>query len=364
VDVLIFNSHPMKELTRNNGRVAWRCPSNIALIKYWGKHGDQLPNNASLSFTLQNAFTETTVSYEFDENLNTVVAQFEFGQQGNDLFENRINRFLLRVQIQLPFLRHLKLKIESKNNFPHSAGIASSASAFGSLALCICSIEEDLFKETPGFLDFAQKASFLARIGSGSACRSIYGGFVGWGQNSTIANSSDIYATPLHQDVHPIFRNRQDSILIVSSEKKRVSSSEGHSLMDNHPYANVRYQLAKTRLNQMIEALKTGDMELFIHIIETEALGLHALMMLSDTNFILMKPNTLAIIEKIQHFRAEQKIPVCFTLDAGPNIHLLYPEDIRDEVHNFIIEELIQYCEHNQWIHDRIGSGPTFLPVD
>lgn len=351
----------MAAIINQFGKVSWRCPSNIAIIKYWGKHGEQMPNNPSLSFTLQNANTETTVWYEYDKNLDNNHTSFTFGKQGNQTFESRINRFLLHIQPQMPFLKHLRLRIESRNNFPHSAGIASSASAFGSLALCICSIEQQLFGSTSGYLDFKEKASYLARIGSGSACRSMYEGFVVWGQLGAVEHSSDIFAIPVNLVVHPVFQKMQDSILIVSSEKKRVSSSEGHALMEKNPYASVRYQLANERILHILEALNKGDMDRFIKITESEALGLHALMMLSEANYVLFKPNSLAIIEKVQRFRAETKLPVCFTLDAGPNIHLLYPDSVREEVHNFIRDELLVFCEHKQWIHDRIGRGPVQL---
>lgn len=351
----------MAETKRQHGIVSWRCPSNIALVKYWGKHGEQLPNNASLSITLQNAFTETLISYEFDERLTNIDISFAFGQQRNEAFESRVNRFFLRIQPQLPFLQHLRIRIQSRNNFPHSAGIASSASAFGSLALCICSIEEQLFGHISGYLEFKDKASYLARIGSGSACRSMFEGYSVWGQHPAVDHSSDIIAIPVNRDIHPDFKKMQDSILIVSSEKKKISSSEGHQLMENHAYSKLRYQTANTNLQLMLAALKSGDMEQFIRITENEALGLHALMMLSPASYLLIKPNTLSIIEKVRHYRAETKTPVCFTLDAGPNVHLLYPEKYREEVQNFIHDELQVFCEHNQWIQDRLGQGPVRL---
>lgn len=351
----------MAEIIRQSGKVAWRCPSNIAIIKYWGKHGEQLPNNPSLSITLQNANTETVAWYEFDQELNNPDITFIFGQEKNDAFRKRVINFISRIQPQLPFLQHLRLRIESRNNFPHSAGIASSASAFGSLSLCICSIEQQLFGYISGYLDFKEKASYIARTGSGSACRSMYEGYVVWGQHKSIENSSDIFSIPVNHAIHPLFRKMQDSILIVSSEKKKISSSEGHLLMEKNSYAGIRYELANNRILELLHVLKTGDMDRFIKITESEALGLHALMMLSETNYLLFEPNTLAIIDKIRKFRAESKLPVCFTLDAGPNVHLLYPENIREDVQNFIREELITFCEHRQWIHDRIGQGPVEL---
>jgi diphosphomevalonate decarboxylase len=343
----------------NRGKITWRCPSNIALVKYWGKHGDQMPNNPSLSITLHNAYTETSMEYAFDEVLNNLVTTFSFGRQSNELFENRINRYLFRLVPQMPFLNHMRIQITSQNNFPHSAGIASSASAFGTLALCLCSIEEQLFGSISGHMDFEQKASYLARMGSGSACRSLFKGYVLWGLHHAVENSSDNFGIPVNDNIHEVFKDMQDSILIVSSERKKVSSSEGHALMDNHAYAKTRYQLASSRIQLLMEALQTGNMEQFIHITEAEALGLHALMMLSEKNYMLLKPNTLAIIEKVQSFRVETKLPVCFTLDAGPNIHLLYPAEYKEDIQQFIRDELLQFCEHNQWIHDHIGQGPV-----
>lgn len=351
----------MNQPKKANGKISWRCPSNIALVKYWGKHGEQLPNNPSLSITLQNAFSETTLSYSLELSQNEVTTSFSFGKTRNEAFEARVNKFLNKIQPQMPFLKNLKLNIESKNNFPHSAGIASSASAFGSLALCICSIEQQLFGQLSGYLEFKEKASYLARIGSGSACRSMYEGFVVWGKHPAVDSSSEIYSVPVNHSIHPVFQRMQDSILIVSSEKKKVSSSEGHALMEMNPYAPIRYQNANFRLQQLMVALEKGDMQQFIKITESEALELHALMMLSEASYILFRPNSLAIIEKVRKLRAETGLPVCFTLDAGPNVHLLYPESVKEEVQNFIRDELLPLCEHNQWIHDRIGQGPEQL---
>jgi diphosphomevalonate decarboxylase len=131
--------------------------------------------------------------------------------------------------------------------------------------------------------------------------------------------------------------------------------------MEKNPYAKIRYQQANLKLKQLMVVLKNGDLNEFIRITESEALELHALMMLSESNYILFRPNSLAIIEKIRQFRAETRIPVCFTLDAGPNIHLLYPESAIEDVKNFIRDELLKFCEHKQWIHDRIGKGPVQL---
>ena len=109
----------------------------------------------------------------------------------------------------------------------------------------------------------------------------------------------------------------------------------------------------------LLSALKTGDLELFIKIAESEAMQLHALMMCSKPSVLLLKPNTLRIINTLYEFRRETDIPVCFTLDAGPNVHLLYPDQHAEMVERFIMDELEPYCHEGQWIADHVGDGPS-----
>jgi diphosphomevalonate decarboxylase len=153
----------------------------------------------------------------------------------------------------------------------------------------------------------------------------------------------------------------QDTILIVHEGIKSVSSRAGHALMDTHPMRKQRYVNANNRLQELLSVLQTGDLEKFCMLTEAEALELHALMMTSNPSFILMKPNTLEIIERIRSFRAETKIPVCFTLDAGPNVHILYPFSQKKQVRNFIQSELLKLCSQKKAIYDGMGRGPKQL---
>ena len=211
--------------------------------------------------------------------------------------------------------------------------------------------------------EFFQEASDLARLGSGSASRSVYGGYTIWGKVEGFSNYSDKYASTLKSTIHPVFRTFYDAILIVSGENKKVGSSAGHSLMEKHPYAKSRYQQAMNHTIEMIHILETGDLDRFIEIVENEALTLHGLMMSSDPGYILIKSETIEIIERIRNFRQTQKIPVTFTLDAGPNVHILYPESYRKEVIKFIEDKLVVFCDAGQWIDDSIGRGPKMLNV-
>ncbi|MEX0813031.1 MAG: diphosphomevalonate decarboxylase [Chitinophagales bacterium] len=336
------------------GGFRWQCPSNIALIKYWGKHGNQLPANPSLSITLDTAHTITTLAYKPGSGL-----RFLFEGKENPAFSSRIEKFLKSLSFEeMPFLKDFELKLESENSFPHSSGIASSASGMGALALCLVSMEEEL-----GLLkgNFMQRASHIARLGSGSACRSVYGNMALWGKTESIPGSSDQYAVVVNDNVNPAFSKIKDSILIISKGKKPVSSTAGHALMDGHAYAESRFTHAKDNLAKLLNVIQTDDWTRFGQIVEQEALSLHAMMMSSATPYLLMEPNTIAVIRAIWEKRAKENWPLYFTLDAGPNVHLLYPESIEKEVEVYINEELVVYCENNYWISDKIGNGPLNL---
>lgn len=339
------------------GNITWQSPSNIALVKYWGKHGEQLPLNPSISFTLDASKTITELKFQLKEDPSNIF-DFEVYFDGNksEDFRSKIEIFFDRAEIYLPFLKKYRFEIHTSNTFPHSSGIASSASGMSALALCLTSIEKQLLSDSTD-KDFIEKASFIARLGSGSACRSIEGDLIVWGKHSNIEGSSDLFGIKYPYRVHKTFKNYQDTILLVDRSEKRVSSTVGHNLMNNHPFAKARFQQANDNISKLKNVFKTGDLKSFIAIVENEALTLHGLMMTSMPNFILMKPNTLKIISGIRKFRRETGSNLCFTLDAGANVHVLYPTIEKDAVLKFIKNELVAYCQDGQYICDRIGYG-------
>ncbi len=339
------------------GKVGWASPSNIALVKYWGKKGKQLPQNPSISFTLSECRSETFVSFEKADRFGF---NFYFEGKENPAFGAKIEKFLLDNQTFFPFINQLNLKVESRNSFPHSSGIASSASSMSAFVMGLMEIEALLTGTSTGS-GALTKASYFSRLASGSAARSVFPAMALWGKTEAYEGSSDEYAVSLADDIHPVFKTYHDSILIVSGETKSVSSRAGHALMEGNPYAPARYAQANENIKNLITALKSGDLDTFIIITESEALQLHALMMCSSPSFILMKPNTLGIINEIRAFRNETQIPLCFTLDAGPNVHLLYPESEAEKVKHFINDRLTAYCVDNKWIADRVGDGPKKL---
>ena len=343
-----------------NGNFQWSAPSNIALVKYWGKKDNQIPANPSVSFTLNNCKTITKLAFAKKENNGTLSFDLLFEGQPKEDFKPKIQKFMERIEIYLPFLKDFHFTIDTENTFPHSSGIASSASGMAALAMNLMSLEKALNPEmTEDY--FYQKASLLARLGSGSACRSVKGQVVVWGNHANISGSSDLFGVEFPNAIHANFKNFQDTILLVDKGEKQVSSTIGHDLMHNHPFAERRFAQAHENLDALISIFESGNLIEFIKIVESEALTLHAMMMTSMPYFILMKPNTLEIINAIWKFRNETKIPVCFTLDAGANVHVLYPENVAGTVLQFIKNELVGYCQNGQYICDKIGNGAVLI---
>lgn len=342
-----------------NGSVTWRSPSNIALVKYWGKYGFQFPRNPSLSFTLSQSHTTTRMDYVHrDAGSQAEPLRFFFHGEEKPEFLGKIEHFFKAITEFFPFIPHMNFTFHSENSFPHSAGIASSASSMSAIALCLCSLERELTGGLENDEAFFHKASFIARIGSGSACRSVYPALAWWGRHDEFPETSQEYAIPFFEGIHPDFLNMRDAILLLDSGEKSVSSRAGHALMEQNPFANVRYQQAEDHLLTLVESLKSGDLVTFGDVVEREALTLHALMMTSQPSYLLMKPSTLEAIDKLRKWREATGTPAYFTLDAGPNMHLLYPLSYADKVETFIESELLQLCENRKWIKDYTGKGP------
>ncbi len=364
----IFTSKSENSLA--SGSFSWKAPSNIALVKYWGKHGEQLPKNTSISFTLDACHTLTTLEFKKRQSVKKEI-QGENGQVFTESFIDlnvlldgeekpefvpKIVQFISRIAPFSPFILDYDLTIKTHNSFPHSSGIASSASSMAALALCIMSLEKALNPELSEEL-FFRKASLLARLGSGSAARSVQGDLVVWGAHPMIEGSSDLFGLHYQDKVHDVFKSYHDTILLVDKGEKQVSSTVGHNLMHDHPFAQQRFQQANSHIVSLTKALENGDLDSFIRIVELEALSLHAMMMTSKPYFMLMKPNTLSIIHKVWEFRKSTGSHLCFTLDAGANVHLLFPAQEKTQVNDFIVNELLQFCQNNHYICDRVGNG-------
>jgi diphosphomevalonate decarboxylase len=293
---------------------------NIAFIKYWGNRDNllRLPANSSLSMNLGGLHTRTQV--KFDETLEADVLSIN-GQPANQIS-------LKRVSTHLDLLRDIAGKrsfaqVTSENNFPTGTGIASSASAFAALTLAACTaLDLDLSMED---------LSRLARRGSGSACRSIPGGFVEWvagtGDHDSYAFS---VAPPGHWDL-------MDCIAIVSQEHKSVGSSHGHTLADTSPIQVARIADTPRRLELCKRAILNKDFDQLAPIVELDSNLLHAVMMTSTPGLLYWQPATVRLMRQVQMWRS-QGIPVCYTIDAGPNVHILTLNEYASKVNDLLGE--------------------------
>jgi diphosphomevalonate decarboxylase len=281
---------------------------NLAFIKYWGNRDNALriPMNGSISMNLDGLYTRTTVSFQpslsFDE---LIINGHEIAGAGRD-----------RVSYILDIIRdmakiHDSAEVMTENNFPSGAGLASSAAAFAALALA---------GSRAAGLDLTEKdLSRLARRGSGSAARSIPGGFVEWQAGETDEDSFafSIAASGTWELV--------DCIAVVSTLHKKTGSTEGHSIAPTSPLQAARVADAPRRLDLCRKAILNCDFDSFASIVELDSDMMHAVMMTSTPALHYWKPASLEVMTKVRAWRAEG-IPACYTLDAGPNVHVVCPE--------------------------------------
>ena len=341
------------------GSVEWRSPSNIALTKYWGKKGIQIPMNPSLSMTLKYAFTQTEVKWEPKGADSTSTFDFFLsGEKVGVVFEKRVELLIDQIAQEYPVLNDLHFTINSINTFPHSTGIASSASGLSALALSMLTVAQLASGKTDSYDDFLQKAAHYARLGSGSASRSVYGPYAIWGAGVT-ESSKDEYAIPY--DPHEDFAHIHDSILIFNERPKQVGSTAGHKLMDDHFYRLGRIEQVKNNTQRLMKALQEGDFQVWQEVVEQEALSLHGLMFASKEPVVLLEPETIRFIHDLRTFRKGKGLKVAFTIDAGPNIHLLYAKKHREVIQSFISNWILDQHLQIQVIDDETGKGAKQL---
>lgn len=342
-----------------SGIVEWRSPSNIALIKYWGKSGDQIPMNPSLSMTLKYAFTQTEIKWEERENRNA--KNFDFYLSGDKVsksFEEKVEKLIYRFSQKYAIVNDLFFTINSLNTFPHSTGIASSASGMSALALSLLSVIKETGNFEGTYDEFLKEASFFARHGSGSACRSLYGPYAIWGESKN-THSFNEWAVPF--EPHSEFVEMNDSILIFSKKPKKVGSTVGHSLMKSHPYRKARIEQVQQNMSKLLPAMEQGDFEIWQQVTENEAMSLHGLMMASEYPVLLLAPETIQFINDFDDFRKGKSLKAAYTIDAGPNIHLLYANDQREIIQDFISGWVMDSKLDMDVIDDECGHGSQQL---
>jgi diphosphomevalonate decarboxylase len=326
-------------------------PSNIALVKYWGKRdgGAQWPANDSLSMTLSASRSRTAAM-----RLGSTTGG------GGDLV--RLDGRLLRVGERragkalghLAQLRSLlgfeaPLAIDTRNTFPSDCGIASSASGLGALTIAAIAAwtgAEDLEAlDRHGFT--RARLAALARLGSGSACRSLYGGFVRWG-----AGEAPDAQTVERLDVDWPLAN---VIVIISDAAKPVSSTVAHAAAWTSPLFLPRLAGLPERLRRVEAALRAKDLEALGDQLEAEALEMHAVMLSSAPSACYVGPETSRFLAWVRDRRAAGELPAWFTLDAGPNPHLICAPEAAEKVARCVSRHFDGY----RLIIDGTGGGPT-----
>jgi len=287
---------------------------NIAFIKYWGNRDPllRLPSTGSISMNLDGLITRATVA--FDRSLEQDILI----QDGNEVPGpplERVSQFLdvLRAMSGLSS----RARVHSESNFPAGSGIASSAAAFAALALA--------GSRAAGLELTERELSRLARRGSGSACRSVPGGFVEWraGEDDASSYAASI-APPDHWDI-------VDCIAVVSRAPKSTGSTEGHALADNSPLQAARIAGADRRLAICRRAILERDFQAFREVVELDSNLMHAVMMTSQPPLLYWLPATIAVVRAVIAMRGEG-LDACYTIDAGPNVHVLCPASLAAEV--------------------------------
>ncbi len=294
--------------------------ANIAFVKYWGNRNDEagkeglnLPYNDSISMNLDNAITKTTVEFSPDYKEDVVIIN---GKVVEGRKKERVVNFLNFVR-ELASVEH-KCKVASENNFPMGCGIASSASAGAALALACCKA-----------LGLPTEESFVSRMArrfSGSASRSVPPGFVRWKASE---NDEECFATSIASPHH---WKLCDVVAMVSEEHKKVTSAQGHLLAKTSPFFKARLEEVKERVEKVHQAILDKDIATLGEEIEREAISMHVVMMTSSPPLFYWSPETIALIKALHEWRESGEVQAYFTIDAGPNVHLICEEREKDKL--------------------------------
>lgn len=280
--------------------------ANIAFIKYWGNRDPRLrlPVNGSISMNLDGLYARTQVT--FDESLDRDDTLDLNGRTGSDAALRRVSVFLdhLRAAAGVTW----RARVVSENNFPMGAGIASSAAAFAALAVAAAG--------ALGLRRSEAELSRLARRGSGSACRSIPGGFVEWRVGK---DEADSFAFSI---ASPDYWDLVDCVAVLKTAHKPVGSTEGHLLAETSPLQSARVADTPRRLDICRDAIRQRDFGALAEIIEQDSHMMHAVMMTSQPPLFYWEPESLALMKAVHAWRREG-LPAAYTLDAGPNVHVI-----------------------------------------
>lgn len=333
---------------RSSGRATVSAPANIAFVKYWGARDLEraLPHHASISMTLEVCRSLTTVEPRKDLERHEVFLAAADGrlEEAPEAFTRRVRRHLdaLRAATGWPE----RFRLATRNSFPAAAGLASSASGFAALAVAA--------SRALGRPDNPHELSVMARLsGSGSAARSVMGGYVEWPAEGA---GEEAPARPLHPASHWDLRC---VVALVESGPKEVSSLEGHRRAPTSPHYARRLELVPERLTAVRQAIDDRDLATLGPVLEREAVELHAIAMTSEPPIVYWRPATLEVLAAVRDLR-ERDVAAWATMDAGANVHVIcLPED-----EPRVAAALEALPGVRGLIRDRVGNGPRDEEVD
>jgi len=304
-----------------------QAPSNIALIKYMGKKDDKrnIPINASLSYTLNKLQSSVQLESQTGQRddwgpLNIPGGRpFELNQLAQDRFLAHLKRVKEHFNYNGAFM------VRSSNNFPHSSGLASSASSFAALTKCavlaICEL-------TNHPIPSSEEQAKLSRLGSGSSCRSFFSPWAIW-EDEHVGGIELPYSDLIHQ------------VIVISHEEKKVGSSEAHARIRTGHLYHARANQAEDNLKLLLDALKVKDWHSAYTICWREFHEMHHLFTSCTSPFTYMTETTHQALDTLQDLWAREGDGPIVTMDAGPNIHLLYRPDQAELAHRFTKNHLL-----------------------
>jgi diphosphomevalonate decarboxylase len=317
-----------------------QAPANIAFIKYWGKADEQLriPLNDSFSMNLDGAYSQTTVMFD------AVLGADDIALLGGTFSEGE----KARIQKTLAMVRDacgiaVYAKVVTKNTFPKGAGAASSASGFAALTVAAFAAAGKQLSE--------KELTIFARLGSGSACRSIPDGFVVW-EKGTTSETSFAYSKYAHS-----YWDLCDVLVIVDRGMKKVSTTEGHTGVKTSPYWKARIAAVPDRMSRIFDAFDAKNFTQFGEVIEEEALDMHHIMQTQVPPLYYWSDKTDRVVEEVKIMRASG-VPAYFTIDAGPNVHVLC--ESKDE--ELVVSTLEKISGVEQIIRNKPAGATVLVP--
>lgn len=310
--------------------------SNTALIKYWGKKNEEeiIPMNNSISITTDALSTTTTVEFSDD------FTRDEFKLNG----KKQAGTPFTRVENHLTLLRKIvqvdsKAKVHSNNNFPTAAGLASSASGFAALTYAAANalgLDKDL-----------KELSMISRQGSGSSCRSFYGGYVEWIAKD---EKGDSFAIQLADEN---WFDVRDIVVVLKSPERKLNTREAMKLsMKTSPFFSTRIETIEENLSKIRKAIESKDFTLLGKIAEMDCLSMHSVAITSDPPLIFWTPETVKVMHFVEALRNED-LEAYYTIDTGANMHILTKPKYEKE----IIQRLEDSIKPERIISSKSGKG-------